>query len=97
MLPLEDCEDENGLIEIASKIKLLESGGGISSAMSSGSYMSNSRMSVVSESDPGDESMIQEAKEEIFRKETEYANKQRRMSLEISQAREVIEKLDEEL
>jgi hypothetical protein len=41
-MPLEDCEiDENASIEIASKVKLLDANKGhMSSAMSSGSYMS---------------------------------------------------------
>ena len=58
-------------------MKLLDAGGNkgghISSAMSSGSYMSQSKMSVASESDLGEPSETDvKLKEEIQKKETDY-------------------------
>ena len=75
-LPLDQCDDIAAIIEIASKVKLLDANGakgGISSAMSSGSYMSNSRMSVASESESGEPSENDlRLKEEITQKEQDY-------------------------
>jgi hypothetical protein len=73
---LDQCDDIAAIIEIASKVKLLDANGakgGISSAMSSGSYMSNSRMSVASESESGEPSENDlRLKEEITQKEQDY-------------------------
>lgn len=60
--------------------------------------MSTSRLSVVSESDNGEaERAERKVREEIEKKDKEYSEKLRRMSMDISKAREVLNQLNDDL